>query len=50
MTFTEDDIYMAKKCILNNWNFPPPEFFNKYFKKYENNINDIEEETKEKSE
>ena len=50
MPFTEDDIYMAKKCILNNWNFPPPEFFNKYFRKYENNNHEIDEETKEKSE
>ena len=50
MPFTEDDIYMAKKCILNNWNYPPPDFFNKYFKKYENNNNDIEEESKDKSE
>ena len=48
MPFSEDDIYMAKKCILNNWNYPPPEFFNKYFRKYEINNNDIEEESKEK--
>ena len=24
---------MAKKCILNNWKYPPPEFFNDYFKR-----------------
>ena len=52
ISFTEDEIYMAKKCILNKWNYPPPEFFNKFFKKYEaiENENEIEEETKEKSE
>ena len=50
ISFTEDEIYMAKKCILNKWNYPPPEFFNKYFKRYELNENEIEEETKEKSE
>ena len=49
MPFSEDEIYMAKKCILNNWNYPPPEFFNKYFRKYEINNNDIEEESKEKN-
>ena len=33
--YNEEEIYMAKKCILNNWKYPPPEFFNNYFKKYE---------------
>ena len=46
MTYTEEEITMAKKCILNHWNYPPPDFFNKYFKRYEN---DEEEESKEKN-
>ena len=47
MSYTEEEITMAKKCILNNWNYPPPDFFNKYFKKYE--MNELEEESKEKN-
>ena len=47
MTYTEDEINMAKKCILNKWSYPPPDFFNKYFKRYEKN--DIDEESKEKT-
>ena len=23
--YTEEEIKLAKKCILNNWKFPPPE-------------------------
>ena len=46
MSYTEEEINMAKKCILNDWNYPPPDFFNKYFQKYEND--EIEEESKEK--
>ena len=48
MTYTEEEINMAKRCLINNWNYPPPDFFNKYFKRYENN--EIEEESKEKNE
>jgi hypothetical protein len=25
--YTDEEIYMAKKCILNKWEFPPPSFF-----------------------
>ena len=35
LMYTEEEIYMAKKCILNNWKYPPPDFFSKHFKKYE---------------
>ena len=31
--YSESEIFMAKKCILNNWKYPPPEFFNDYFKR-----------------
>ena len=42
LMYTEEEIYMAKKCILNNWKYPPPDFFKKYFDKYEilNNTED----------
>ena len=43
ISYTEDEIYMAKKCILNKWNYPPTNFFNKYFRKYEDN-NTIKDE------
>ena len=46
ISYTEDEIYMAKKCILNKWNYPPPNFFNKYFRKYEDNNDDIIDEEK----
>jgi hypothetical protein len=25
--YTDEEIFMGKKCILNNWEFPPPNFF-----------------------
>ena len=31
--YSEQEIFMAKKCMLNNWKYPPPEFFNNYFKR-----------------
>ena len=31
--YSEKEIFMAKKCMLNNWKYPPPEFFNDYFKR-----------------
>ena len=31
--YSESEIFMAKKYILNNWKYPPPEFFNNYFKR-----------------
>ena len=34
---------MAKKCMLNNWKFPPPDFFNDFFKRTDILL---EEETK----
>ena len=30
--YSEKEIFMAKKCMLNNWKYPPPEFFNDYFR------------------
>ena len=30
--YTEEEIKLAKKCILNNWKFPPPEIFQIEFK------------------
>ena len=27
--YTDEEIFMAKKCILNGWDFPPPNFFEK---------------------
>ena len=41
--YSEKEIFMAKKYMLNNWKFPPPDFFNNFF-----NRKDIlmEEETK----
>ena len=46
LMYTEDEIYMAKKCILNNWKYPPPDFFSKHFKKYDELLNAEEEEKK----
>ena len=43
LMYTEEEIYMAKKCILNNWKYPPPEFFSKHFKKYEDLKNEENE-------
>ena len=31
--YSEKEIFMAKKCMLNNWKYPPPEFFDNYFKR-----------------
>ena len=31
--YSEKEIFMAKKCMLNNWKFPPPEFFNDFFRR-----------------
>ena len=31
--YSEKEIFMAKKCMLNNWKFPPPAFFNDFFKR-----------------
>ena len=42
LMYTEEEIYMAKKCILNHWKYPPPDFFSKYFSKYEVSKNDEE--------
>lgn len=53
LSYSEEEILMAKKCILNNWKYPPPTFFDDYFKRY-NNFNiplskDSNEETKKKT-
>ena len=31
--YSEQEIFMAKKCMLNNWKYPPPDFFNSYFRR-----------------
>ena len=33
--YTEEEIKLAKKCILNNWTFPPPETFDVEFEQKE---------------
>ena len=33
--FSDYEIEMAKKCLLNMWNFPPPEYFHDSFKQIE---------------
>ena len=35
LNYTEEQILMAKKCLLNNWKYPPPSFFESYFIKYD---------------
>ena len=31
--YSEKEIFMAKKCMLNGWKYPPPEFFDEYFRR-----------------
>ena len=38
--YSEKEIFMAKKCMLNNWKYPPPEFFNDYFKRTDKLMNE----------
>jgi len=33
--FSEEEISMAKKCLVNNWRFPPPGYFESTFSKVE---------------
>ena len=35
LAYSEEDILMAKKCLLNSWKYPPPTFFDTYFKRFE---------------
>ena len=35
LPFDDEQILMAKKCILNKWKYPPPSFFDKYFKEFD---------------
>ena len=49
LMYTEEEIYMAKKCILNDWKYPPPDFFSKHFKKYDE-LKSAEEEEKKANE
>ena len=35
--FKDEEIFNTKKCLLNNWILPPPEFYEKYYAM--NNIN-----------
>ena len=41
--YTEEEIKLAKKCILNNWKFPPPETFQIEFKIKEEEQNKLKE-------
>ena len=41
--YTEEEINLAKKCLLNNWNYPPPETFEIEFKKKEEEQNQLRE-------
>ena len=47
LKYNEEEIYMAKKCLLNNWKYPPPDFFSKHFKKYEQLLTEEEEKKNE---
>ncbi len=29
--FTDSEIFITKKCLENNWDFPPPSYFENYF-------------------
>ena len=40
--FSEEEIYMAKRCIQNGWEFPPPAYFESSFKKSHKKDNDSE--------
>ena len=44
LSYSEEQISMAKKCLLNNWKYPPPSFFDKYFKKYEEDSEDEQQQ------
>lgn len=33
--YTNDEVLMAKKCLLNNWRFPPAAYFENSFSKYD---------------
>ena len=39
LAYSDEEIFMAKKCILNNWKYPPPNFFDSSFKKYDDILN-----------
>ena len=39
LAYSDEEIFMAKKCILNNWKYPPPSFFDSSFKKYDEILN-----------
>ena len=41
--YNEEQIKLAKKCILNNWNFPPPETFEMEFKIKEEEQKELKE-------
>jgi len=41
--YNEEQIKLAKKCILNNWNFPPPETFENEFKLKEEEQKELKE-------
>ena len=41
--YNEEQIKLAKKCILNNWNFPPPETFEIEFKIKEEEQKELKE-------
>lgn len=44
--YTNEEISMAKKCLINNWRFPPPSYFERTFSKIElSNFKKIDGET-----
>ena len=45
--YSEKEIFMAKKCMLNNWKFPPPDFFNDFFKRTDKLLEEEEKSNNE---
>lgn len=41
--FKDEEIYYTKKCNLNNWILPPPDFYEKFYPAENNNNNQTEE-------
>lgn len=37
--YTDQEIYMAKKCLENKWDFPPPAYYDEYEANKYNNMN-----------
>jgi hypothetical protein len=41
LEYSNEEIEMAKKCLLNKWEFPPPSFFEHYFQQKHTNFPDL---------